>query len=84
MDIINDIADQVCAINKENKVNLDSPELAIIVDVIRNVCCLSVVQEYYQLKKYNILELSGGATDEKQSKSEEQPVPPNEAPELDD
>jgi hypothetical protein len=41
----------------ENRADLKHPQLAIIVEIIRNMCCLSVVPEYFELRKYNLLEL---------------------------
>lgn len=41
----------------ENRADLKHPQLAIIVEVIRNMCCLSVLPDYFELRKYNLLEL---------------------------
>jgi tRNA acetyltransferase TAN1 len=41
----------------ENRADLKHPQLAIIVEVIRNMCCLSILPEYFELRKYNLLEL---------------------------
>jgi tRNA acetyltransferase TAN1 len=41
----------------ENRADLKHPQLAVIVEVIRNMCCLSVLPEYFELRKYNLLEL---------------------------
>ena len=35
----------------------DEPDLVIIVEVIRNICCLSVVKDYFKYKKYNLHEI---------------------------
>jgi tRNA acetyltransferase TAN1 len=41
----------------DNRADLKHPQLAVIVEVIRNMCCLSVLPEYFELRKYNLLEL---------------------------
>lgn len=43
--------------NPENKVDLTNPELSIIVEVIKSVCCLSVVRNYALYRKYNLQEV---------------------------
>ncbi|KAJ8037323.1 THUMP domain-containing protein 1 [Holothuria leucospilota] len=42
-----------------HKVDLDNPEYSILVEVICNVCCLSVLKDYNKLKKYNIRAIVG-------------------------
>lgn len=37
-----------------HKVCLDNPDLAILVEVVKSACCLSVLRDYYALCKYNI------------------------------
>ena len=39
------------------KLDLNNPEVSIVVEVIRNVCCIGFVSKFYQRKKYNLLEL---------------------------
>ncbi|GAB0094624.1 THUMP domain-containing protein [Sergentomyia squamirostris] len=59
-DVIKELADVVTSKNPGNKVNLTEPEMSVIVEVIKGVCCVSVLPEYLKLKKYNLLELAGG------------------------
>ena len=40
-----------------NKVNLDAPELVVSVDVIRTVCCISVLKDFARFRKYNLQEI---------------------------
>lgn len=51
------------AVNSGSKfkhtVDLDDPEYSIMVEVICNVCCLSVLRDYNSLKKYNIRAIVG-------------------------
>uniref|UniRef100_UPI00358E0AA6 THUMP domain-containing protein 1 n=1 Tax=Myxine glutinosa TaxID=7769 RepID=UPI00358E0AA6 len=56
--VIQILADIVTKMNPNNKVNLSTPDLTIIVEVIKNVCCLSVVRDYSRLRKYNLQEVA--------------------------
>lgn len=44
-------------LNPKNKVDLTNPELTVIVEVIKAVCCISVVKDYTLYRKYNIQEV---------------------------
>jgi len=41
----------------ETTVDLKSPDITVIVDVIRAVVCISVVRNFFQRRKYNLAEL---------------------------
>lgn len=56
-EIIKSIAGLVGKLNLKNKVDLTNPELTIIVEVIKAVCCLSVVRDYTLYRKYNVQEV---------------------------
>lgn len=56
-EIIKSIAGLVGKLNPKNKVDLTNPELTIIVEVIKAVCCLSVVRDYTLYRKYNVQEV---------------------------
>lgn len=56
-ELIRDLADMIIRRHPENRADLKHPQLAVIVEVIRNMCCLSVLPEYFELRKYNLLEL---------------------------
>ncbi|XP_030002888.1 THUMP domain-containing protein 1 [Sphaeramia orbicularis] len=56
-DIIKAVASLVGKLNPKNKVDLTNPELTIIVEVIKAVCCLSVVKDYTLYRKYNVQEV---------------------------
>ena len=43
--------------NPKNKVDLTDPELSIIIEVIKTVCCVSVVPDYALFRKYNLQEV---------------------------
>ncbi|XP_078131993.1 THUMP domain-containing protein 1 [Sander vitreus] len=56
-EIIKAIAGLVGKLNPKNKVDLTNPELTIIVEVIKAVCCISVVKDYTLYRKYNVQEV---------------------------
>lgn len=43
--------------NPGNKADLKNPEIAVVVEVIRGICLLSIAPYYYKFKKYNLLEI---------------------------
>lgn len=56
-EIIKSVAGLVGKLNPKNKVDLTNPELTIIVEVIKAVCCISVVRQYTLYRKYNVQEV---------------------------
>ncbi|XP_052894601.1 THUMP domain-containing protein 1 homolog [Anopheles moucheti] len=56
-DVIRELAELIAAKNAGNKANLKNPDLAVIVEVIKGLCCIGILPEYYQLRKYNLVEL---------------------------
>uniref|UniRef100_A0A2M4CIS3 THUMP domain-containing protein n=1 Tax=Anopheles darlingi TaxID=43151 RepID=A0A2M4CIS3_ANODA len=56
-DVIRELADLISSKNAGNKANLKNPELAVIVEVIKGLCCIGIVPEYYTLRKYNLAEI---------------------------
>lgn len=56
-EIIKAVAGLVGTLNPKNKVDLTNPELTIIVEVIKAVCCISVVKDYALYRKYNVQEV---------------------------
>ncbi|EKX50890.1 hypothetical protein GUITHDRAFT_161739 [Guillardia theta CCMP2712] len=49
-------------VDKKHKVDLSSPEVCILVDILTNACCLGIAPDYFSFKKYNIHELLGIGT----------------------
>ena len=41
-----------------HKVNLNSPVKSVIVEIIRNICCLSVVSNFNEYMKFNLISLA--------------------------
>ncbi|KAI4480418.1 hypothetical protein M0802_012977 [Mischocyttarus mexicanus] len=55
--IINDLAEIIKKTNPGNRANLKNPELAVVVEVIRGLCLISIAPDYYKYRKYNLLEI---------------------------
>ncbi|KAM5153178.1 THUMP domain-containing protein 1 [Mantella aurantiaca] len=64
-DVIKDLAAIVGNLNPENKVDLCNPEYTIVVEIIKKVCCLSVVKDYILFRKYNLQEVVKVTQEEK-------------------
>lgn len=70
--VIKELADIVALKNTGNKVNLNEPQLSIIVEIIKGHCLLSVLPDYIKLKKYNVNELWANKKKESSEKAEEE------------
>lgn len=55
--IIKELADLIVLKNGDNKADLKNPGLCIIVEIIKGMCLLSIVDNYFTYKKYNINEI---------------------------
>lgn len=55
--IIKELAELIVLKNKDNKADLKNPHYSIIVEIIKGYCLLSIVENYYTFKKYNLLEV---------------------------
>ncbi|XP_071976615.1 THUMP domain-containing protein 1 [Engystomops pustulosus] len=64
-EVIKDLAGIVGSMNPENKVDLTNPEYTIVVEIIKNVCCMSVVKDYTLFRKYNLQEVVKSVNEEK-------------------
>lgn len=62
-DVIKELAGIVGSLNSENKVDLTNPEYTVVVEIIKAVCCLSVVKDYVLFRKYNLQEVVKNAKD---------------------
>ena len=51
------LADLVSLKNATNFADLSHPKLVVLVELIKGVCCLSVLPEYFELSKYNLVEI---------------------------
>lgn len=57
-DVIKELASLVSQKNILNKVDLKNAKKTILVEVIKGLCCITVLNDYFLLKKYNLNELS--------------------------
>ncbi|XP_026887696.2 THUMP domain-containing protein 1 [Electrophorus electricus] len=69
-DVIKALAGLVGKMNPKNKVDLTNPELTIIVEIIKTVCCVSVVRDYMLFRKYNLQEVTKGSPNQEQGQQE--------------
>ncbi|KAL7845115.1 hypothetical protein AOLI_G00233070 [Acnodon oligacanthus] len=69
-EVIKSLAGLVAKLNPANKVDLTNPELTIIVEIIKSVCCVSVVRDYMLFRKYNLQEVTKASTNQEQGKRE--------------
>ncbi|KAK3598754.1 hypothetical protein CHS0354_028810 [Potamilus streckersoni] len=44
--------------NPLHRLNHSNPDIVVLVEVIGSVCCMSVVRDYFNLRKYNLLEVT--------------------------
>lgn len=72
-EVIKELADLISLKNNANKVNLKFPKFSVIVEVIKGLCCLAVLPNYLEWKKYNVSELCAekDSEDGKQDNKEE-------------
>lgn len=57
-EIIKTIANVIMQLRPDNKVDLRLPQLVVVVEVIKGIALLSVIPNYIQYKKFNLLALS--------------------------
>ncbi|XP_006892711.1 PREDICTED: THUMP domain-containing protein 1 [Elephantulus edwardii] len=65
-EVIKELAGIVGSLNSENKVDLTNPQYTVVVEIIKAVCCLSVVKDYMLFRKYNLQEVVKNAKDQSQ------------------
>ncbi|XP_015101453.2 THUMP domain-containing protein 1 [Vicugna pacos] len=65
-EVIKELAGIVGSLNSENKVDLTNPQYTVVVEIIKAVCCLSVVKDYTLFRKYNLQEVVKSTKDSSQ------------------
>ncbi|XP_037363399.1 THUMP domain-containing protein 1 [Talpa occidentalis] len=65
-EVIKELAGIVGSLNSENKVDLTNPQYTVVVEIIKAVCCLSVLKDYMLFRKYNLQEVVKSAKDSSQ------------------
>uniref|UniRef100_A0A671SWD6 THUMP domain-containing protein 1 n=2 Tax=Sinocyclocheilus anshuiensis TaxID=1608454 RepID=A0A671SWD6_9TELE len=63
-EVIKAVASLVGKLNPLNKVDLTNPELSIIIDIIKAVCCVSVLKDYTLFRKFNLQEVAKEPTNQ--------------------
>lgn len=58
MDVIQELAKLVDFKNSAHKVDLKTPKITVVVEVIKGLCCISMLPDYFKMKKYNLHELA--------------------------
>ena len=48
--------------DKNFRADLKNPDVCIVFEVLKSNCCLSILPNYYKLKKYNLIELAQSTT----------------------
>ncbi|RDD38133.1 THUMP domain-containing protein 1 [Trichoplax sp. H2] len=56
--VIATVADIVIDGQIKHQVNLDNPDVVIVIEIVRNVCCMSILDDFHQMRKYNLNEVS--------------------------
>ena len=56
-DVFRVIGGVMRSLDGEWRVDLTSPGVCVVVEVIRTICCIGVVRKFYDRKKYNLVEL---------------------------
>ncbi|XP_048350551.1 THUMP domain-containing protein 1 [Sphaerodactylus townsendi] len=65
-EVIKELAGVVSDLNPENKVDLGNPKFTIVVEIIKNICCLSVAKDYVLFRKYNLQEVVKDGQEDRQ------------------
>uniref|UniRef100_A0A1A9ZF01 THUMP domain-containing protein n=1 Tax=Glossina pallidipes TaxID=7398 RepID=A0A1A9ZF01_GLOPL len=56
--LIKELATLIHAKNADHKVDLKHPKKTFFIQLLKNLCCLSIVDNYVGYKKYNLIELA--------------------------
>lgn len=58
MQVIQELAVLIGFKSSAHKVDLKNPQITVVVEVIKGLCCISILPDYFKLKKYNVHELT--------------------------
>lgn len=72
--VIHELAELIGFKSSAHKVDLKNPKITVVVEAIKGVCCISLLPDYFKLKKYNVHELA----ETKEEKPTEEPKPAEE------
>uniref|UniRef100_A0A1A9W7N4 THUMP domain-containing protein n=1 Tax=Glossina brevipalpis TaxID=37001 RepID=A0A1A9W7N4_9MUSC len=57
-DLIKELATLIHTKNANHKVDLKYPKKTLFIQLLKNLCCLSIIDNYMKYKKYNLIELA--------------------------
>lgn len=57
-EVIHAIALLVTDKNNEHKADLKTPKLTVLMEIMKGLCCMSVLQDYQRLRHYNLAQLA--------------------------
>lgn len=66
MEYIDEIASRVEKVDKRYKVNLEKPDVTLIVEVLKTSCCIGVFKLFYELGKMNLREVACPTKEQKE------------------
>ncbi|XP_055306819.1 THUMP domain-containing protein 1 homolog [Sitodiplosis mosellana] len=58
MKTIQEIAELIGFKSPAHKVDLKNPKITVAIEIIKGLCCISLLPDYQKLKKYNVFELT--------------------------
>lgn len=58
MEIITELANMISFKNSKHKVDLKNAQQTVVVEVIKGLCCISILPNYIEYKKFNVFELT--------------------------
>ena len=64
--IIPELARVISDINPSSKVEYNTPDMVVLVEILRTTACMSVVRDFYKYRQYNLHEVVKEKSDEKE------------------
>ncbi|XP_031636240.1 THUMP domain-containing protein 1 homolog [Contarinia nasturtii] len=74
MKIIQEIAELIDFKCPAHKVDLKNPKITIAIEIMKGLCCISLLPDYFKLKKYNVYELAQPEKPAEEKTVEEKPI----------
>ena len=68
--------------DKNFRVDLKNPDVCFVFEVIKSNCCISLLPNYFQYKKYNLIELAQTDREESKLKAGEVKTESNDFPKV--
>ncbi len=74
-EIFKSVGNYLHSINKQIKVDFDQPDYVIMIHVICNICFIGFLRNYFEYRKYNLIEMGVKVSDQL-VKGNKQSLPP--------